>query len=88
MIGIILFIFLSIIFYIITQKLSIFDMPTRSAYKKKFIELSTFTTNYKNNNEYKKKDENELMTTTDNTTVSIKDEDEQLYDEWTPLSVK
>ena len=27
MIGIILFIFLSIIFYIITQKLSIFDMP-------------------------------------------------------------
>jgi hypothetical protein len=88
MIGIILFIFLSIIFYIITQKLSIFDMPTRSAYKKKFIELSTFTTNYKNNNEYKKKDENELMTTTDNTTIGIKDEDEQLYDEWTPLSVK
>ena len=86
MIGIILFIFLSIIFYIITQKLSIFDMPTKSAYKKKFIELSTFTT--KNNNEYKKKDENELMTPTNNTTISIKDEDEQLYDEWTPLSVK
>lgn len=86
MIGIILFIFLSIIFYIITQKLSIFDMPTRSAYKKKFIELSIFTT--KNNNEYKKKDENEVMTPTNNTTISIKDEDEQLYDEWTPLSVK